>query len=389
MTEFLCRLFIKNHNDVADPRVRQRYGVLSGITGIVLNLCLFLLKFLAGTLTGAISITADAFNNLSDAGTSLVTIIGFKLSAKPADEEHPFGHGRIEYLAGLGISMVIFVVGFELLTTSFRKILHPEQLSGEILLPLLLLIGSVLVKLWMSFFNRKLSQKIHSSAMEAAATDSLTDSVATSAVILGLLVGHFSGIAIDGYLGCAVAFFIMYSGFKTAKDSISPLLGQPADPELVQKIRDLVLQHKEILGMHDLIIHDYGPGRRIISLHAEVPCDGDILKIHDTVDLVEMELRQKLKCTATIHMDPIDTSDAYTAKLRKDVEEIVKEMDAGLSIHDFRIVRGDTHTNLIFDVVTPYHAALSDAQIAAELRKRIREKDPTCFAVIQVERSST
>lgn len=389
MTDFLCRLFIKNHNEVQDPHVRQRYGILSGITGIVLNLCLFLLKFLAGTLTGAISVTADAFNNLSDAGTSLVTIIGFKLSAKPADEEHPFGHGRIEYLAGLAISMAIFVVGFELLTSSFHKILNPEPLSGTILLPLLLLICSVLVKIWMSFFNRKLSKKIHSSAMEAASADSLTDSIATSAVILGLLIGHFSRISIDGYLGCAVAFFIMYSGFKTAKDSISPLLGQPADAELVCKIRNIVLKHKEIIGMHDLIVHDYGPGRRMISLHAEVSGDENILKAHDAVDLVEMELRSELKCIATIHMDPIDTSDTYTAKLRLDVEEMVKEMDAGLSIHDFRIVRGETHTNLIFDVVTPYHATLSDAQIATELRRRIREKDPTCFAVIQVERSYT
>ena len=386
MLNFLIRLFVKNADRVRDPAVRGRYGVFAGVVGILLNLCLCAAKLLAGVLSGSISITADAFNNLSDAGSSVVTLVGFKLAASPSDEEHPFGHGRMEYLAGLAVSMAILLVGVELLRGSVAKILRPEAVTfGP--LSLGILAASILVKLWMAWFNRALSQRIHSSAMRATAADSLTDAAATSAVLLGALAARFAGLQIDGWAGLVVALFIFYSGFSTARDSLSPLLGEAPDPELVREIEGTVLAHPPVSGVHDLIVHDYGPGRRIVSLHAEVPCNRDFLELHDAIDHIELELRQKYGCDATIHMDPIAVDDPEALELRARVERMVAGIDPALTIHDFRMVKGATHTNLIFDVTAPHKFRLPDGEVARLVRRGAREIGARYYAVVRVERA--
>lgn len=385
MSDLLIKLFIKNPNDVKNPAVRSKYGFLSGGVGIVLNICLFAVKLTAGIISGAISVTADAFNNLSDAGSSVVTMLGLRLAEKPADRDHPFGHGRIEYITGLVISFIILLLGFELLSSSVEQLFTPEAMEFS-LFTVIISAAAVAVKIWMFFFYKKLEKKIDSPPMAAAAADSLSDAAATAAVTAGLIIFRLTELNLDSYLGIAVALFIMYSGFKTAKESLSPLLGQKPDPEFVKNIEDIVLSGDGILGLHDLIIHDYGPGRCIVSLHAEVPADGDMLKMHDAVDQIEMKLKSRLKCEATIHMDPIQTDDETVTRLKEMTERIVKDIDGRLSIHDFRIVAGVTHTNLIFDVTAPYDAKLTDAAIAAGIRNKIRQEDPACLAVIQVER---
>ena len=369
-----------------DPLVRGRYGVLSGATGIFLNVCLFAAKFLAGILTSSIAITADAFNNLSDAGSSVVTLVGFKMAQSPADKEHPFGHGRIEYLSGLAVSIAIFLVGLELVKSSFDKILHPQTVDFS-LVSFMILVASVLVKLWMCYFNRTIARKIDSTAMKATAMDSLTDATATSAVAVGILLSHFFEWKIDGWIGILVAGFILYTGFQTAKDSLSPLLGQPPAPEFVQAIADTVMAHPEIVGIHDLIVHDYGPGRCMISLHAEVPSNADILAVHDIIDTIELQLREKFHCDATIHMDPIAVDDALTRDLREQVEQIVKAIDPALSIHDFRLVAGKTHTNLIFDLVVPFRFRLDDRTLMDLVKRKIREMEGNYFAVLTIDKS--
>lgn len=387
MTDFLIRCFIKNYDQTQNPDIRSRYGVLSGIVGIILNLCLFTAKLVAGIFTSSISIIADAFNNLSDAGSSVVTFLGFKLAQRPADDEHPFGHGRYEYVTGLGISVAILLVGVELLKSSFEKIISAQQQTTFELFSICILAAAILVKLWMFFFNRKLSKKIDSSTIKATAMDSLSDVAATSIVFIGLLITRFiPTLHIDGYLGLLVAAFILYTGIQTARDSLTPLLGKAPDPEFVKQIKELVLTHQDIIGIHDLIIHDYGPGRCIVSLHAEVPSDADILQMHDSIDIIELELRQKFHCTATIHMDPVDIHDPFTENLRQTVTQLVSQVGEELSIHDFRIVHGQTHVNLIFDVAVPHQYKKTDAQIAAEIRKKVQEYNPTYFAVIQVEK---
>lgn len=385
MTKLLIKLFIKD-GDKTDPAVRARYGTLSGGVGIFLNICLFTAKLLAGLLTASISIVADAFNNLSDAGSSLIAFLGFKLAQRPADDEHPFGHGRYEYVAGLGISVAILLVGIELLRGSFGKILEPEASTLD-LFSVLILAAAIIIKLWMFFFNKKLSKLTDSATMKATAMDSVTDAAATSIVLIGLAVSSiFPNVNIDGWLGLIVAAFILYTGVTTVRDNLSPLLGKAPDPDFVKQIQNQVLSDPNIIGIHDLIIHDYGPGRCIISLHAEVPADADILKMHDAIDIIELELKQKFHCTATIHMDPIAVNDPITSKLRDMSEEVVREVGEELTIHDFRIVRGDTHTNLIFDVAVPHRYPKTEKQIATEIRQKIRERDPMYFAVIQVER---
>lgn len=386
MINFLVRVFVRDSARTNDPVVRGRYGVLAGGMGIFLNLCLFAAKFIAGMLTASIAVTADAFNNLSDAGSSLVTLVGFKMAEMPADKEHPFGHGRLEYLSGLAISVAILVVGLELGRGSVLKIMHPETVRlGAASIAILAV--SVLVKLWMAYFNRTLGRRIGSAAMKATSMDSLTDAVATTAVLVGMVVGHLSGLLIDGYIGVLVAVFILYSGFTTARDSLSPLLGQAPDRDFVKSIESCVLSHPEVQGIHDLIVHDYGPGRRIISFHAEVPCDRNILETHDLIDRIEMELRSKYECDVTVHMDPIVTDDEEIESLRARVVDMVKGIDPALSIHDFRMVEGPTHTNLIFDVLTPYRFRLSDAELADAVRDGVKKLDERFFAVIQVDKA--
>ncbi len=386
MIQFLARRLIRDRDNVTDPAVRRAYGVLCGCVGIALNLVLFAGKLLAGILSGSIAITADAFNNLSDAGSSVVTLLGFKLAAQAPDSHHPFGHGRLEYVSGLVVSMVILLMGLELGKGSVDKILHPE---GVVFSPLVavILAASIAVKLYMALYNRAVGRRIDSAAMAATAADSLSDCLATGAVLLSTLAGHLWGIQVDGWCGLAVAGFILWAGINAARETISPLLGQPPAPEFVAQVQHLVLSHPEIIGIHDLIVHDYGPGRRILSLHAEVPASGDILVLHDVVDSAERELAGTMGCLATIHMDPVVTEDALTADTRRRVAELVQIIDPGITIHDFRMVPGPTHTNVIFDAVIPFNCPLSDREVAGRIQTAVRALDGNYFAVVEVEKS--
>ncbi|WP_191380193.1 cation diffusion facilitator family transporter [Flavonifractor sp.] len=382
----LVRLFIKDCDNVTDPAVRERYGILSGAVGIVLNLLLSAGKLFAGLMTGSISITADAFNNLSDAGSSVVTLVGFKLAGQKADDGHPFGHGRMEYLAGLLVSLMILLVGVELGRSSIGKILRPEAVDFS-LVSTGILAASILVKLWMGQFNRGLGRKIGSAAMAATAADSLSDAVATAAVLAGTLVNRFAHVNIDGWVGLAVAVFILRSGWGAAKDTINPLLGESPDPELVKQLRELVLSHPQVVGMHDLIIHDYGPGRRLCSFHAEVPQDADILDAHDAIDHIEREIKEKFGIETTVHMDPIATADEKVNQLRRQVADLARVVEPEMTIHDFRVVRGPTHTNVIFDAVVPHKCRLTDEEVLQRLRQAVSALDPAYQAVIQIDRA--
>lgn len=384
MTGFLLRRFVRDYDQTADPAVRERYGALSGIVGIFLNLCISLGKFTAGVLTSSVSVTADAFNNLSDAATSLVTLVGFKLAGQKADKDHPYGHGRMEYLAGLAVSVAILLVGLELAKGAIEKILHPEMVDFS-WLSVGILAVSILVKLWMYAFNRSLSRHISSTAMAATAADSLSDCVATSAVLLGLLVGHFAQLSIDGWVGVLVAAFVLRAGWESAKDTLDPLLGQAPDPELVEGIKRTVLAHPEILGIHDLMVHDYGPSRVIASLHAEVDLNADMTETHDLIDNIERELGEKYHLIVTIHMDPIAVGDELVDQRKARMLELAQSIHPDITLHDFRMVDGPTHSNLIFDVVVPRTCPLSDEQVKAELARLAREEDPRYITVVQVD----
>ncbi len=388
MTELLLRHFVRDYQDTQSPEVRERYGTLSGATGIVLNILLCAGKFIAGLLTGAVSVTADAFNNLSDAASSLVTLVGFRLAGQAADEDHPYGHGRMEYLAGLAVSAAILLVGVELAKGALEKILHPEAVRFS-WLSVGILCTSIAVKLWMYLFNKKLSRRISSAAMAATAADSLSDCVATGAVLLGLLVGHFAQVSIDGWVGVVVAAFVLRAGWEAAKDTVDPLLGKAPDPELVEGIRQTVLSHPEIAGVHDLMVHDYGPGHVMASLHAEVSIDADMAATHDVIDNVERELAEKFRLIATIHMDPIVTDDEHINAIRADILSLAQQLDPAMTLHDFRMTEGPSHTNLIFDVVVPRSCPLSDDEVRRELARLAREKDPKYLTVVQVDHPYT
>ena len=388
MINLLVKTFVKDAGNVQDPQVRQRYGTLSGAVGIFLNLLLSAGKMIAGLITGSIAITADAFNNLTDAGSSVVTLVGFRMAGKQADDDHPFGHGRIEYLSGLAVSVVILLVGLELAKSSVEKIIHPEPVEFS-WLSAGILIAAICVKLWMSYFNRSLSRRIGSAAMAATATDSLSDAVATSAVLLSAIIGKFTGVNIDAWAGILVALFILRAGWGAAKDTLNPLLGQNPDPELVRDIERTVLAHPQVVGIHDMIIHDYGPGRSMMSLHAEVPAGSDIMEVHDEIDAIERELKAKYHIDASIHMDPIVTGDETISKARKMVSELVREVDPAMTIHDFRMTSGPRHRNLIFDVVVPYSVKSTDDEVRREIERKIRSADPNSFAVIQIDRAYT
>ena len=386
MISLLSKLFIKNRNETNHPAVRRAYGVLCGTVGIFLNLLLFAAKLLAGTLSGSIAMTADAFNNLSDAGSSVITLIGFRLAGQKPDPDHPFGHGRMEYLSGLAVAMIILLMGFELLKSSVGKITNPEPITFHPIAPVIL-ICSIAVKLYMFFYNRAVGRKIDSAAMRATGTDSLSDAAATFVVLLSVLIAQVTNLQLDGYFGVLVSLFIFYAGFNAAKETISPLLGQAPDPELVQSITDLVLSYDDVVGIHDLVVHDYGPGRMMVSLHAEVLANQDISTVHDAIDNVERALCETLNCEATIHMDPIVTDDAFTNDLRTKIALLAADFEQGLTIHDFRVVSGPTHTNVIFDLVVPYACKLGEAEILTRMQAAVQDLDPTCFAVIKIDRS--
>lgn len=387
MISLLSRIFIKDRKNYTDPIVRRKYGVLCGGLGIFLNILLFAGKFIAGSLAASVAITADAFNNLSDAGSSIVSLIGFKLSGQKPDPQHPYGHGRLEYISGLIVSMVIILMGFELMKSSFEKIIHPEATSFS-WVSVGILLASILVKLYMFVYNRLTAKKISSVAMKATSVDSLTDCIATFAALVAMFAGKLFDLHIDGWCGMVVSLFVLYSGFSSAKETISPLLGQPPEKELVEEIEKTVLAHEEILGIHDLVVHDYGPGRMMMSLHAEVPSDGDILKIHDIIDNIEKELNAKFNCEAVVHMDPIMTEDAETNMLKERTIGIIGEIDPELKTHDFRIVSGETHTNLIFDVVVPFKFKLSDRELIKVIETKLNENsEKKYYTVINIDRS--
>ena len=388
MTNWLVRHLVRDWEHTEDPAVRERYGVLAGGVGIFLNLLLSLGKFFAGVLTGSIAVTADAFNNLSDAGSSVVTLVGFKLAGQKADAGHPFGHGRMEYLAGLLVSLMILLVGVELGKSSIEKILRPEAVEFSPV-SVAILAASILVKLWMGRFNRTLGRRIGSAAMEATAADSLSDVAATSAVLAGTLIGHFAHVSVDGWFGAAVAVFILRAGWGAARDTVDPLLGSAPDPELVRAIRELVLSHPQVTGMHDLVIHDYGPGRRLCSFHAEVPQDADILETHDAIDHIEREIRETFGVEATVHMDPIATDDEQVNQLRARVAQLAGAVEPGMTIHDFRVVRGPTHTNVIFDAVVPIGSRTGEEELRERLTRAVKALDPAFEAVIQLDRAYT
>ena len=371
MITLLARFLIHEKDD--KTRIRQSYGVLCGIVGIALNVLLFAGKLLAGMLSNSIAITADALNNLSDAGSSLVTLIGFRLAGAKPDSEHPFGHGRMEYISGLVVAAAILLMAYELIRDSIGKIRHPKETETSLLVFIILAV-SIFVKLYMAYYNRSIGRQIGSAAMKATATDSLSDACATTVVFAASLVGHYTGVQIDGWCGVLVGLFIMYAGVQAAKETLDPLLGQPPEKELVEEIHRIVTAHEPICGIHDLIVHDYGPGRQMISLHAEVPAEGNILETHDAIDNVEKELQEKLGCEATIHMDPIITMDKRIYQLKMMVLEMLNEIDPVITMHDFRVVTGPTHTNLIFDIIVPFKFHIDDEALTGRLEAMVKER---------------
>ena len=382
MITCLAKFWIRESD--SEEKKRRVYGTLGAVVGIFLNICLFTGKYLAGFFSGSIAIMADAFNNLSDAGSSFISLIGFVFSGKKPDLDHPFGHGRIEYLAGLGVSFLILLMGVELAKNSVQKILHPVSVQISTL-SIAVLSASILVKLYMAYYNHVIGKKIRSATMAATATDSLSDAAATTVVLLAMLFLAVTGINIDGYCGILVAVFILAAGIGAAKETVSPLLGQAPDPEFVKEIKELVMQHEEVLGIHDMAVHDYGPGRVMVSLHAEVSGDGNIYELHDLIDRIERELKEKLHCETVIHMDPIDVGNVKTVEMKEEMVKLVKAIDERLTIHDFRMVTGTTHHNMIFDVVIPADFKLSQEELKDIIQKKVWEKWPDYYVVIDVD----
>ena len=384
MTEFLVQRLIRGAQNTEDPAVREAYGRLAGIVGVICNVLLFAGKFLLGTLTGSVAITADAVNNLSDASSSIVTLIGFRLAAKPADEGHPFGHHRIEYLAGLAVAAMILLIGAELVKTSIGKIIHPADVECTAA-TILVLLASILVKLWLARFNRTLGKKISSPALMATAADSRNDVITTAAVLLCAVLAAATGLRLDGYVGLLVALFILWSGISIAKDTIDPLLGAAPDESLIHAIASEITGYDGILGIHDLMVHDYGPGRRFASAHAEVDYRMNILDAHELLDDIERDVRTKLHVDLVLHCDPIVTDDAERSALRDRVLSYLTEQDARLSIHDFRVVRGTGHTNVIFDLVVPFDLAGKTAELQRGLERALSADGQRYHAVITAD----
>lgn len=384
MIALLARFFIKDRQNYSDGTVRKKYGTLTGITGIVLNVFLFIGKFIAGSISGAISIMADAFNNLSDAGSSVISLAGFMMADKKPDSDHPFGHGRMEYISGLFVSVLIIMMGFELGKTSVSKIISPEMPS-ESILAIIIPAAAILVKLYMFAYNRIYGRRINSASMKATALDSISDVVATSVVLISILLTKFFGINIDGYAGLAVSVFILITGIKSIKETVDPLLGKKPDPEFVNRIRDIVMSYDEIIGIHDLVVHDYGPGRCMISLHGEVSEEGNLVELHDAIDRCERELHETLGCEAVIHMDPISVNDERVISMRNAVTQMIHEYDDKITIHDFRVVDGKTHTNVIFDAVIPAGSDKSPQEVKEAMQRIVAGLPGNCIGVIDID----
>ena len=388
MTEFLLKHFVKGYPDTSSPAVRTRCGNLAGTVGIVCNVLLCAGKFLAGFLSGSLAISADAVNNLSDASSSVIALLGFRIAAKPADDEHPYGHGRTEYLAGLAVSVMILLIGLELVKTSVGKIMAPEPIQAG-LVPLAVLVVSILVKLWMAAFNRQVGKQIGSSVLEATAADSRNDVIATSAVLVATLAQMIFGWQLDGWIGLAVAAFILYSGWGLVKEAIAPLLGQAPDPEIVRHILEVTRSYPGVLGIHDLIVHDYGPGRQFASLHVEMAASQDVLASHDVIDQIERRFLEQEGLHVIIHYDPIVTDNNEVGEAREYLAKQVKRLDPRLTIHDLRVVPGETHTNLIFDLVVPHGFEMPECRLKSEVQAMAQSKNPKWQCVITLENSYT
>ncbi|MCY6355273.1 cation diffusion facilitator family transporter [Clostridium sp. ZS2-4] len=388
LSKFLVAKFVKNHENVGHHKVRESYGYLGGIVGIIVNFILFLIKLSVGLLVKSIAVTADAFNNLSDVLSSIITIAGFKLASKPADEEHPFGHGRIEYISGLIVAFMVMLVGFQFTKSSFDRITNPEKINFQ-LLPFILLVVSIGAKVWLSIFNKYIGRKIKSSALEASSLDALSDVISSSTVVLSLLLSKWITFPIDGYVGIVVSLFILYSGYSLVKETINPLLGEAPDPEFVKELKQEVLKYESIIGVHDLIIHNYGPGKGMASIHAEVPCDMSIVQIHEIIDRAENEISKKLNIFLVIHMDPINTDDKEISHARSEVGKILKNFEQVKSFHDFRIVGECEHKNLIFDVVIDFSSKFThedEEKLKSNIDKEIKKLHPKYNALVAIDR---
>ena len=386
MTNFLIKLFIKDKDNVEEPSVRGKYAMLSSITGIVVNILLSIFKLIIGIIANSMSIISDALNNVSDAGSSIVTMIGFKMSQKKVDSDHPWGHGRMEYITGFFVDILIILVGFELLKSSIDKIINPE-LPSISNVTIILLIVAILAKLWLFIFYRKIAKTINSAAIKGTAYDSISDSISTLAVLISAFVAKFARISIDGYVSLLVSIFILITGIKAIKEIIDLLLGQKPDPEFVKKIEEFASKYEEIQGIHDIMVHDYGPGRKIVSFHAEVPANSDILKAHDIIDQMEQDILEKFHCITTIHMDPIVVDDEEINEMRKYTEDFVKSINEKFSIHDFRMTDGGERINLIFDLVIPTDEKVDVEKVVADIKEEIHKKNNKYYAVIKAEHS--
>lgn len=385
MTKILLRLFVRDYKNVNNKRVRSSYGTLSSIVGIIVNFLLSLAKFLVGIVFGSIAISADAINNLSDAGSSLLSLISFKISSKPADREHPFGHARIEYVASMIVSFLIIHIGISLLVDSVKKIIEPQTTEFS-MLSIIVLCASILTKLWLYFFNNKMGKAINSQVLRATALDSLSDTVSTSAVLVSVLCLRFFSIDIDAYVGILVSGFILFSGVKILNDTKNSILGEAPSHETVEAIKALVSEYPEAIGIHDMLIHSYGANNTLASFHVEVDGSKDIFKSHDTIDNIERRIREELGIECTIHMDPLITDDERINALHSMTAELISEVDSRMKIHDFRVVEGETHTNLIFDICTPFEITMTNKELTELVSRRINDTDNTLFAVIQIDR---
>lgn len=388
MRTLLIKTFVKDYENTKDPAVRESYGKLAGIVGILSNLLLCILKIGIGLIFKSIAILADGINNLADASSSIITLVGFRLASKPADEDHPYGHARIEYITGLIVSLVIIFLGFQLFMSSVDKIRNPEPLEFSIL-TVAVLILAILIKVWQALFNIKIGTLIHSATLKATGSDSRNDVIATSAVLISLLVEKLTNLQLDGWMGAVVALFIIYSGIQLVKETSAPLLGQAPDPELVKSIHDRAVEFEGVLGIHDLIVHDYGPGRIFASIHVEVDADGDILASHDMIDNIERVLSRDLKIHLTVHMDPIDTKDPVLRRMKEDLQKIVDEMEDVQNFHDLRVVPGYSHTNFIFDIVISPECIKKETGLCKYIQGKVAEIDPKYCCVITVDHAYT
>lgn len=386
MIRLLAKWFIKDYTRTQDPSVRLRYGALCGIVGICFNVMLVAGKLLGGAVSGSLAVTADALNNLGDVASSIIVLVGFRISGKQADREHPFGHGRYEYIAGLIVAVLILVMGVELLTNAVKTILAPKPVIFSWLTVGILAV-SLLVKLVMYSYNDRFGKRLQAPAMRAAALDSVSDVAATFGVLLSMFLNRWTGWPADGWAGALMALWILYSGVKAVRETISPLLGEPPKAAFIQSIEKIVLSAPEVVGMHDLAVHEYGQGRVMVTLHAEVPAEGDILVMHDAVDNLEKRLQSELGCEAVIHMDPVVTGDEKVARLKEMVAGMARDIDQRLTIHDFRYVPGVTHTNLVFDVVVPFGFQISDDALRAALCEKVRSLEGAYYAVVEVDKS--